>query len=137
MTLTARIAIASFAFAVSAACRTAPEQAPASAAPLAEAPAPEAGLPNEGAYLLRSTDLRCAVAPCPYYEATAVAAPGGEPIKFHGVELSSLELTAQGREKLEAQLAKGGIRAWGRFEVQKDAGPAGDALVFHVKELRD
>jgi hypothetical protein len=142
MSLT-RLALASFVLSA-VACRNGPSSTPQPGGPLGETQGQAAaeqtspgGLPKEGVYQLRSTDLRCVAAPCPYYEALDVAAPGGEPIKFHGVELSALELTPQGREKLEARLAKGGIRAAGRFELQKDAGPAGDALIFRVKELRD
>ncbi len=129
-----------------AACKTAAEPAPkpadtgssTSAASAAPAQAPESGLPKEGVYLLRSTGLRCVAAPCPYYEAKDVAAPAdAAPTQVHALELSALELSDKARTKLEEQLTKGGVRAFGRFELQEKAGPAGDAVVFWVKELRE
>ncbi|MFP2928790.1 DUF6748 domain-containing protein [Pyxidicoccus sp. 3LG] len=116
-----------------------PRDEPGTAVPT---PAPSNGTPEvksgeSAVYIVRNSGIRCIAPPCPSYTAARVDKPGSDALMIHEIDLSALTGGSDERmQSLMQQTEMGeGLKVEATLEIQKNAGPAGDATLLRATRL--
>ncbi|MCP3136755.1 DUF6748 domain-containing protein [Pyxidicoccus xibeiensis] len=114
----------------------APQNEPGTAAPT---PNPEAEVKTgeSAVYIVKNSGIRCIAPPCPSYTAARVDKPGSDALMIHEVDLTALAGGSDERlQSLMQQTEMGeGLKVEATLDIQKNAGPAGDATVLRATRL--
>jgi hypothetical protein len=88
-----------------------------------------------GNYVLKSSGIFCVTHPCPSLEAVPLGF-GKRTLPVTDVDLTDVTKSQDERNQLEARIfSEKGLKVEGWVEIVPDAGPAGDAKVFHVIQV--
>jgi hypothetical protein len=96
--------------------------------------APEQAGPT--VFFVKASGVRCIAAPCPTFTAARPDKPGEDEMLVHELDLSALNVGEEKREELRQATERApGLKVEAIVDVQRDAGPAGDATVLRVMRV--